>query len=1415
LRKGKIFSKILGIVLLSLIIGMVTNQGFVVFAAKFSSGDIVEVVNTLDVGLRVRDAPAGNIIGKKYDGDRGMILEGPQSASLGGVVYTWWKVRWGDDALEGWSAEGYPGGVDYLKKVYVSPSTKFSIGDFVKVYNTGIYGLVVRTDPPALSYKDNEVDGTFGKVEGGPFYGVAEGKAGFYHFWKVNYGSVVGWSAEDWLMKATPSDLTVEDIWIEPASFNPGSTVTIYSRIKNIGGSAAISDQGLQIRAYFDGSLCYHFSMLSLLNGTTYTFQCTYAWPSDTGMHTIKVVVDPFNYIVESNENNNELSKPFGPSPPTENSPPTLSDGYVTPSSGDTSTIFYYYVTYTDPDDDMPTISYVYIDGSPCMMTALKVCSVKFYYSTTLSEGSHNYYFYFDDGHGHAVRLPSSGVYSGPVVSLPPENRPPNPPTNLAQFKDGSPIEVGAVIDPVYIGPIFAFEGEVSDPDGDRVKLQVELRRLDEYGGFFNETAGGFKESELVESGNIATAYAYGLIAGSYHWRARTVDEHGLTSNWVDFGNNLISEADFKLSMYVGRPVITSPLRILSSSPHPFGIGDTLMADFTITNKGEVPITLDILVVGGRSPSGKVVDFDKVYDLTLNPGDSHDYRGFLTLPDEAGMYYFFCAYYIENPTEEESKFLDENNWNTNIDVEIDGKMLTDDEAKFYREALVMVLQKADSYPTPAKLWERIHGPWESITSDLKYEIVQVVAHPRDPQTFYVAVNYKKPLFEYRLQPFYDYLSGDIYKFSHGSWEKVSEGLSLKKITAIAIARTNPDIIYAGSDTGLYKSEDGGKTWKSLNGPKVGLWVFKRYAAISSIAVDSINPNIVYMCTDEGIWKYDGNYWKKITKTYSVAYPIKTNPFEANTIYASGFDVVPEIKHVSPAGFLRSGDGGTSWRSKFAKGIVTDVTVGLGETVYVSTGSYLTHFPLIGKTEVALVPIPVLVDAIFRYDGYGEENWEDPEFWRDATGKDSINPLPIGLYSSLAVNPLFPNQVFVVVMNKGVYYSPSSGRDWFYLGLNEYITKIVFAEDKELPIVYAYGPDAIFKLRFSNKVIVARRYSTSELRVYDMWGNVTGLINGERREEILRSFYDDESGTVIIFPLLPLYYEIVGVKNETYGLGIIYANGSIINDFTVINVPITTGSVHQFTINWSTLARGEEGVTVRVDSDADGVFELTFTSDSELTQSEYVGAMNAIKTWMTDSDFNDIESFRAVFTPYRNTELYKLTATNPGQLYLNILVNNTWPEPLNLTIVYSINADFTFKGAKPIHVYADLERTIDITADCTFSDNTITVYNVAPNAIIYVTIHLDYALKGTTWTAEEVEAWYSEHGFSATVRSVTSKVVITDPELKIPATPLSLIFLTDALPATILCLGIVTALLKYVLLSTKRQNKSQNPNPLFF
>jgi len=148
----------------------------------------------------------------------------------------------------------------------------------------------------------------------------------------------------------------------------------------------------------------------------------------------------------------------------------------------------------------------------------------------------------------------------------------------------------------------------------------------------------------------------------------------------------------------------------------------------------------------------------------------------------------------------------------------------------------------------------------------------------------------------------------------------------------------------------------------------------------------------------------------------------------------------------------------------------------------------------------------------------------------------------------------------------------------------------------------------------------------------------------------------------------------------------------------------------------------------------------------------------LKTWVTGSNFENIENFGIVFTPVK-TDFYALTATNPGQFYHNILVNNIGGSPTDVTITYAIDENFSLKGARPIHVYSDLARTIDITENCTFSDNTIIVEDVPPGAIVYATIHLDFALKKTIWPKSQAEAWYSEHTFQATANGIPSSVTI--------------------------------------------------------
>ena len=123
------------------------------------------------------------------------------------------------------------------------------------------------------------------------------------------------------------------------------------------------------------------------------------------------------------------------------------------------------------------------------------------------------------------------------------ENNAPDVPIRATQLlPDKSEIPVGEEI----VESSIVFSAHIRDSDYDKVKLQVELRAL-EVG--FDETKQGFKESGFMPSGSEITCIAQNLIPGEYHWRARAIDEHGMTSGWVEFGNNPSSESDFAVQL--------------------------------------------------------------------------------------------------------------------------------------------------------------------------------------------------------------------------------------------------------------------------------------------------------------------------------------------------------------------------------------------------------------------------------------------------------------------------------------------------------------------------------------------------------------------------------------------------------------------------------------------------------------------------------------------------------------------------------------------------------------------------------------------------------------------------------------------------------------------------------------------------
>ena len=101
--------------------------------------------------------------------------------------------------------------------------------------------------------------------------------------------------------------------------------------------------------------------------------------------------------------------------PSVTNRLPSLSNGYVNPSAGLVGKLLDFYVDYTDADGDVPSVATVNIDGAPYTMHLESGSGANgtYHYQTGFPDfGSHNFYFYFEDGFGGNRRFPNSGTLS-------------------------------------------------------------------------------------------------------------------------------------------------------------------------------------------------------------------------------------------------------------------------------------------------------------------------------------------------------------------------------------------------------------------------------------------------------------------------------------------------------------------------------------------------------------------------------------------------------------------------------------------------------------------------------------------------------------------------------------------------------------------------------------------------------------------------------------------------------------------------------------------------------------------------------------------------------------------------------------------------------------------------------------------
>jgi photosystem II stability/assembly factor-like uncharacterized protein len=286
--------------------------------------------------------------------------------------------------------------------------------------------------------------------------------------------------------------------------------------------------------------------------------------------------------------------------------------------------------------------------------------------------------------------------------------------------------------------------------------------------------------------------------------------------------------------------------------------------------------------------------------------------------------------------------------------------------------------------------------------------------PGNPNLFYIGVN-----------------NGGVWKTSDAgrTWFPIFDGQPTGSIGALAVAPSNPDIIYVGSGEGLrrpdlstgdgiYKSTDAGKTWQHLG--------LRDGQQITNIVVDPQDPRRVFVAvlghpygpnSERGVFRSTdgGETWQKILHKDddTGATDLAFDPQNPQILYADMWSSRrPPWTTSSPleghsGGLFKSSDGGETW-NLLTKGLPTNAQ-GLGRI-----GIGIS--PSNPNRIYALVDAAPEVGGLYRSDDAGA-SWQRVNHEERIWGRGSD-------FAWVRVSPENPDIIYIC--NTSTYRSTDAG-----------------------------------------------------------------------------------------------------------------------------------------------------------------------------------------------------------------------------------------------------------------------------------------------------------------------------------------------------------------------------------------------------
>ena len=130
-----------------------------------------------------------------------------------------------------------------------------------------------------------------------------------------------------------------------------------------------------------------------------------------------------------------------------------------------------------------------------------------------------------------------------------------------------------------------------------------------------------------------------------------------------------------------------------------------------------------------------------------------------------------------------------------------------------------------------------------------------------------------------------------------------------RVDAFALDPRSPNVLYAGTGIGVFKTTDGARTWNlastGINFGRDGLAHRMYEGFIWGLAIDPVHTSRVYSASFEGVWKTNngGATWKRVLRKGTLNVGI--DPRQPQTAYATAGG--------GPSTIYKTLDGGGSWR----------------------------------------------------------------------------------------------------------------------------------------------------------------------------------------------------------------------------------------------------------------------------------------------------------------------------------------------------------------------------------------------------------------------------------------------------------------------------------------------------------------------